>query len=104
VVTVGVTEGGKNFTLTPGGGAFSGTVSGALTGVGLGGVFVQAHLPDGTPIKLTATTPNGTFVLALPAGTYYARTVVSNAGAYLDGCSTKAVCRAQRDDGRPDQW
>ncbi len=92
VVSAGATEGGRNFTLTPGGGAFSGTVSDATTGLGLGGVFVQVHLPDGTPVKTVGTTGTGTFVVALPAGTYHARTGVSNAGAYLDELFNELPC------------
>jgi hypothetical protein len=79
----GGTEGGKNFTLTAGGGAVSGTVRDTAGNL-LGAVTVQIHLADGTLVKQAATGGNGVFSATLPAGTYYARTMVASAGAYLD--------------------
>ena len=86
-VTAGATSGGKDFTLTAGGGGFSGTVRDAATNMGLGGpqVAVQAFLPNGTWVKTVGVTAGtGAFALALPAGNYVARTLVSPAASYLD--------------------
>ena len=91
VVTAGVTQGGKNFTLTPGGGAVSGTVRDTAGNL-LGAVPVQIHLADGTLVKLAASGGNGVFSAILPAGTYYARTLVASAGAYLDELYNELPC------------
>ena len=91
VVSAGVTEGGKNFTLTPGGGAVSGTVR-DTAGSFLGAVSVQIHLADGTLVKLVSSGGNGVFSATLPAGTYYARTMVAGAGAYLDELHDELPC------------
>ena len=47
-------------------------------------ITVQAFLPNGTLVKTIGINADRDFVISLPAGTYLARTVVSNAGAYLD--------------------
>jgi hypothetical protein len=91
VVTAGMTEGGKNFTLTAGGGIVSGTVRDTAGNL-LGGVSVQIHLADGTLVKQVGTGGNGVFSATLPAGTYYARTMLSGAGAYLDELFNELPC------------
>jgi len=55
-------------------------------------VSVQIHLANGTLVKLTASAGNGVFSATLPAGTYYARTMVSSAGAYLDELFNELPC------------
>lgn len=92
VIVSGVTQGGRNFTLTPGGGALSGTVRDAATSSLMAGVTVQVHLADGTMVKNVATNSLGAFALSVPAGTYYARTLVSTAGAYLDELFDELPC------------
>ncbi len=84
VASVSVT--GVDFTLTPGGGAIAGTVTDAVTGVPIPGVTVQIYTSAGVLTKLTGgSTANGTFAVSgLPAGTYYARTAVSNGLNYAD--------------------
>jgi hypothetical protein len=84
VVTSGVTQGGRNFTLAPGGGLLSGTVRDVSNTVGLGAISVGAYLPDGTLVKTAITNTLGAYSMTLPAGTYRARTIVTAAGAYLD--------------------
>jgi hypothetical protein len=92
VVVAGVTEGGRNFTLSPGGGAISGTIRDAATNAVLGGIPVQVYLSNGTLVKTGATTGLGQFQFSLPAGTYYVRTAVSNPGAYLDELYNQLPC------------
>jgi hypothetical protein len=92
VVTAGVTENGKNFTLSPGGGALSGTIKNAATNSFLSGIQVQVFLPDGTLVKQVSTNGAGAFSMTLPAGTYRARTNVGSSGDYLDELFNNGPC------------
>jgi hypothetical protein len=91
VVTAGVTEGGRNFTLTPGGGAVSGTVRDTAGNL-IAGITVQIHLADGTLVKQAGTGATGVFSATVPAGTYYARTLLVNATGYLDELFNEMPC------------
>ncbi len=91
VVTAGVTEGGKNFTLTPGGGAVSGTVL-DTSGNQVSGIAVQLYLANGTLVKQVAANANGFFTASMPSGTYYARTFLVNATVYLDELFNEMPC------------
>ncbi len=91
VVTPGVTEGGKNFTLAAGGGALSGTVREAGTNAPLVGMRVDVFLADGTPVKGVGSGVAGAFVVSLPAGSYRVRTTAVG-GTYLDELFNEMPC------------
>jgi hypothetical protein len=84
-VTAGNTVTGVNFTLTPGGGAVSGTVTDAATANPIGNATVRIHSSGGTFLKSLLTSINGQYSIgSLPAGTYFARTAVTSPLNYLD--------------------
>lgn len=93
VVAAGANESAKNFTLSPGGGSLGGTVTDAVTAVGLIGVLVQVYTSTGSLVKAAGTNATGAFAVGgLPAGTYYARTSVPDSQNYVNELFNNLPC------------
>src|SRR5262249_12140875 len=90
VVNGGTTTTGIDFALG-GGGRVSGRVTDAVTGAGIGNVFVSVYNAMGAFVTSAATSSTGTYtILGLPSGSYYART--SNSLGYTDGLYGGGSC------------
>ncbi len=76
---------GVDFVLSPGGGTINGSVTEASTGTGLGGVQVLVYTASNTLVKSAVTDQDsGAYRIGgLAPGTYYARTVVSEATPHV---------------------
>jgi hypothetical protein len=84
---------GVDFTLSPGAGSISGTVTDAVTSAVLPAVAVQIYAPDGTFVKSANTNLTGAFSIGgLTPGTYYARTAVIAGSLYADQVFDGKVC------------
>ena len=92
VVTAGVTHSGVNFGLATGG-AIAGTVSDAGTIAGLSSVTVRIFTSTGVAAKQVSTSVGGGFTVGgLPAGSYFARTLVPPALNYVDELYDNIAC------------
>jgi hypothetical protein len=81
-----------NFSLTPGG-AITGTVTAAGSGVPLSGVSVQLTNSTGSGAGTVLSASDGSFAfIGPPTGTYYARTSVPDWANYLDELYDNLPC------------
>jgi hypothetical protein len=86
---------GVDFTLSPGAGSISGTVTDAVTSAVLPAVVVQIYAPDGSFVKSAISNITGAFSIGgLTPGTYYARTAVISGSVYDDQIFDGHVCGA----------
>lgn len=89
-VTSGGSTSGVNFTLAQGG-SVSGTVTDAVTHLGIPNQTVRVYQSNGTVARSSVSSSDGTYTIGgLPTGTYYARTVVST--NYLDELYNNIPC------------
>jgi hypothetical protein len=82
-VTLGADTANVSFTLTSGAGAFSGTITDAITHQPVANAWVDAVTPSNTYIGSAHADATGAYsFVGLPAGTYYART--NNSAGYVN--------------------
>ena len=87
VIAAGASVGNINFSLDlngagPSNGVISGTVRSADTNAAISSAQVQVFSSTGASVGTPFTGSDGSFVLSLPPGTYFARTALSSSAAY----------------------